>query len=78
MSPAVLAALISVLPELISLVQTMIAQYNAGNSMYTESDILAMQAEIAKLVKTANAAINAQMAAVVAPTTPTASTSASG
>jgi len=78
MTPSVLLAVVTVLPSLIALVQNMIAQYNSGNSAYTESDILAMQAEIAKLVDTANAAINAQMAAVVSTTTPTASTSASG
>lgn len=57
MSPLVLAALISSIPQLIQLVQSMIAQLNTPNSQFTEADVLAVQSQVATTLALANKAL---------------------
>ncbi len=66
MTPAMIAALIASLPQLIQLSNSMIQSFSSGNSSFTESDVLAIQNQVANSVAAANAALDASMANAIA------------
>ncbi len=57
MSPAVILSLIQSLPVMMSLVQNMIADFQTGNSIFTENDIITMQAQVNQNSQIANNAL---------------------
>lgn len=57
MSEALILALIQSLPAMMSLVQNMIADFQTGNSAFTENDIINMQNQVSQTSQIANNAL---------------------
>jgi len=63
MTPAMLAAIIASIPQALQLVQSMISDFQEGNSAMTEEAIISMQAQVSQMVTLANTALVNEMAA---------------
>lgn len=57
MSLEVILAIVQAIPAMSALVQNMITDFQAGNSVFTENDIIAIQNQIAQNSKVANEAL---------------------
>lgn len=57
MSPALLLAIIQSLPAAMALVQSMISDFQSGNSLFTEQDIINIQAQVQQNSQIANNAL---------------------
>lgn len=63
MTPAMLAAIIASIPQALQLIQSMIADFQDGNSAMTEEAIISMQSQVSQMVTLANTALTNEMAA---------------
>ncbi len=62
MTPAMLAAIIASIPQALQLIQSMIADFQDGNSAMTEEAIISMQSQVSQMVTLANTALTNEMA----------------
>jgi len=62
MTEAMMTALIASIPQALQLIQSMIADFQNGNSTITEEAIISMQSQVSQMVKLANTALLNEMA----------------